>query len=218
MTLSPDLLLHAYSIGIFPMAETRDDDDVFWVDPKLRGVMPLDGFHLSRSLAKTLRRGDYTITIDEDFAGVVDGCADREDTWINPDIRRGYLALQKAGHAHSLEVRDLTGALDGGIYGVTLGGAFFGESMFSRRRDGSKIAIAFLVERLIRAGFTLFDTQFLTPHLASLGGVEMPRTRYHLQLDAALERRAQFEGWDVPGAQDLIDRLRAGGAASDQAT
>lgn len=205
MSLSPDLLLHGYSIGIFPMAEHRDDTDVFWVDPKLRGVMPLDGFHISRSLARRMRRGGYRITINHDFEGVVDGCADRAETWISAQIRQLYLQLHEAGRAHSLEIwQDDT--LTGGVYGVALGAAFFGESMFSRRTDASKIALAYLVDHLNRAGFTLFDTQFLTDHLASLGGVEISRTRYHQQLDHATELRADFSAPLIPTAQDVIQR------------
>ena len=205
MTLSPELLLHGYSIGIFPMAEHRDDTDVFWVDPKLRGVMPLDGFHLSRSLARRMRRGGYKVTINKDFEGVVDGCADRDETWISAQIRTLYLQLHKAGRAHSLEIWQ-DSQLTGGIYGVALGAAFFGESMFSRRTDASKIALAYLVDHLNRAGFTLFDTQFLTDHLASLGGIEISRAEYHRQLDHATGLRANFTTPDIPSAQDVIQR------------
>lgn len=207
MALTPDLLLHGYSIGIFPMAEHRDDPEVFWVDPKFRGVLPLDGFHMSRSLARTIRRSPFHISVDTAFMDVVDGCANRDETWINEEIREGYRALFDLRHAHSLEVWDRSD-LVGGIYGVTLGSAFFGESMFSRRRDASKIAIAYLVELLRRGGFTLFDTQFLTPHLASLGGVEIPRGRYHALLDAALERTATFEHKKIPQPETLISKLR----------
>lgn len=205
MTLSPELLLHGYSIGIFPMAEHRDDTDVFWVDPKIRGVMPLDGFHLSRSLARRMRRGGYQVTINKDFEGVVDGCADRDETWISAQIRTLYLQLHKAGRAHSLEIWQ-DGQLTGGVYGVVLGAAFFGESMFSRRTDASKIALAYLVDHLNRAGFTLFDTQFLTDHLASLGGIEISRAEYHRQLDQATGLRANFTTPDIPSAQDVIQR------------
>ncbi len=205
MNLTPDLLLHAYSIGVFPMAETRDDPEIFWVDPKKRGVFPLDGFHISRSLARRLRRGGYDIRINSDFAGVLAGCADRDETWINRDIRRQYVALHDMGHAHWLEVWQ-DGVLAGGVYGVVLGAAFFGESMFSRRTHASKIALAYLVDRLRQADFTLFDTQFLTEHLASLGAVEIPRARYHAQLRAALTRRADFTAPRIPAPQDVIQR------------
>ncbi|SDI12695.1 leucyl/phenylalanyl-tRNA--protein transferase [Lutimaribacter saemankumensis] len=198
--ISPDLLLHAYAAGVFPMAETRSDPDLFWVDPRRRGVIPLDGFHISRSLARAIRRGDYRVSIDRDFAGVVDGCADREETWISERIRTLYMSLFDLNRAHSLEVWDESGTyLIGGVYGVTLGRAFFGESMFSRRRDASKIALAWLVDHLRRCGFTLFDTQFLTPHLASLGGVEIPRAEYRARLAEALEGDADFNGHDLSG-------------------
>jgi len=205
MTLSPEMLLHGYSIGIFPMAEHRDDTDVFWVDPKYRGVMPLGGFHISRSLARRMRRGGYQITVNTDFAGVLDGCADRAETWISAQIRQLYLQLHETGHAHSLEVWQ-EGKLTGGVYGVALGAAFFGESMFSRRTDASKIALAYLVDRLNLAGFTLFDTQFLTDHLASLGGVEISRADYHRQLDRATLQHTDFTAPPVPSAQDVIQR------------
>ena len=161
MSLTPDILLHGYSIGIFPMAEHRDDPDIFWVDPKRRGILPLDGFHISRSLAKRMRNTKLRVSVDQDFLGVVDGCADRIDTWINAEIRSLYLALYERGNAHSIEVWDDT-ELVGGVYGVTLGAAFFGESMFSRRTDASKIALACLSQMLARGGFELFDTQFIS--------------------------------------------------------
>ena len=149
MTLSPDLLLHAYSIGIFPMAEHRHDPEIFWVDPNRRGIFPLHGFHISRSLARSLKREDYRISFDEDFAGVVDGCADRSETWISEEIRAQYLTLHGMGHAHSLEIWDLESRLIGGVYGVTLGQAFFGESMFSVRKNSSKICLLFLISILV---------------------------------------------------------------------
>ncbi|TNF57473.1 MAG: leucyl/phenylalanyl-tRNA--protein transferase [Rhodobacteraceae bacterium] len=205
MTLTPELLLHGYSIGIFPMAETRDAADIFWVDPKRRGVMPLEGFHISRSLRRSLRSTGYRIAINEDFQAVVDGCADRSETWINAEIRRLYLDLHRMGRAHSLEVWT-DGELAGGVYGVALGAAFFGESMFSRRRDASKIALAHLVDRLRRGGFTLFDTQFLTAHLASLGGIEISRALYQTQLAHALDRRADFLGPPTASGHEVIQR------------
>jgi leucyl/phenylalanyl-tRNA--protein transferase len=195
MRLTAGHLLRGYAAGIFPMAEGRDDPEVFWVDPRRRGILPLDGFRLSRSLRRRLLRGSYAIRTDSDFPGVVDGCADRSETWINATIRNLYLELHRAGHAHSLEVWQ-DGTLAGGVYGVVLGAAFFGESMFSRRPDASKIALAWLVHRLRAGGFMLFDTQFLTPHLASLGGIEIARAAYHRQLAEALERTAAF---DPPG-------------------
>ena len=205
MELTPQVLLQGYAVGIFPMAESRDDPRLFWVNPRRRGIIPLDGFHISRSLARRMRRGGYEITVDRDFAGVVDGCADRVETWINDTIRRLYIALHRMGHAHSLEVW-MDGMLAGGVYGVTLGAAFFGESMFSRRRDASKIALAFLVDRLRQGGFTLFDTQFLTPHLASLGAVEIPRAAYLRRLRRAIAQPADFSAPPLPSAAEVIQR------------
>ncbi|CUI01194.1 leucyl/phenylalanyl-tRNA--protein transferase [Leisingera aquaemixtae] len=206
MSLTADLLLHAYSAGVFPMAEHRDDPEVFWVDPKRRGILPLDGFRISRSLAKRIRNGGFEITVNRDFAGVVEGCADRAETWISAEIRDRYLELHAMGNAHSLEVWH-QGILAGGTYGVSLGGAFFGESMFSRRRDASKVALAYLVDRLVQAGFILCDTQFLTPHLASLGGIEVSRARYRALLRDALSKEADFTRPAVPAPQLLLQRM-----------
>lgn len=204
--LTPETLLRAYAAGVFPMAESRDTAELFWVNPRMRGVFPLDRFRLSRSLRRRLMRQDYTVTADQAFAEVVTACADRDETWINPGLERLYHALHTRGAAHSIEVWQ-DGALAGGVFGVTLGGAFFGESMFSRRTNGSKIALAYLVDLLNRAGFILFDTQFITPHLASLGAVELPRSRYMARLAAALEVFADFNGPDpFPGAQGVIQR------------
>lgn len=204
--LTPEILLRAYGMGIFPMAEHRDDPTVFWVDPKRRGVMPLERFHMSRSLAKAMRKSPYRLAIDQDFDGVVEGCADRVETWINDEISSLYSSLHKTGAAHSMEMWD-GDTLVGGVYGVTLGAAFFGESMFSRRTNASKMALAALVDHLRRTGFTLFDTQFLTDHLASLGGVEITRARYHGQLEHALDRRAQFTSQPTPTLQDVVQRM-----------
>ncbi|NRB17155.1 MAG: leucyl/phenylalanyl-tRNA--protein transferase [Rhodobacteraceae bacterium] len=203
--LTADLLLLAYASGVFPMAEHQDDPEVFWVDPKRRGILPLHGFRISRSLARRLRRGDYQITINQDFAAVLTACADRAETWINGDIHARYVELHQMGKAHSVEVWQ-GGELSGGVYGVTLGGAFFGESMFSRRRDASKIALCYLIDRLNQAGFTLCDTQFLTAHLASLGGVEISRAAYQLRLRDALLLKADFTAPAVPTAQELLQR------------
>ncbi|ABF64252.1 Leucyltransferase [Ruegeria sp. TM1040] len=205
MTLSADLLLHAYANGVFPMAESRDDPEVFWVDPKRRGILPLDGFRISRSLAKRLRRDDYSISVNRDFAGVVQGCADREETWINGEIFDRYQELHHDGFAHSLEVW-MDDALVGGVYGVSLGGAFFGESMFSRRRDASKIALAYLVDRLNAGGYILCDTQFITPHLASLGGREISRAAYRRRLAEALDQPGDFISPALPSPQVLLQR------------
>lgn len=203
--LTPDLLLKAYALGVFPMAESRDDPDVFWVDPRRRGILPLDGFHISRSLARRLRRGGVDIAVNRDFRATLAGCADRPETWINDTIHDLYCALHDTGFAHSLEVRR-DGRLVGGVYGVTLGGAFFGESMFSRETDASKIALAFLVDRLQQAGFVLFDTQFTTPHLRSLGGHEIPRATYHTLLSGALRLRCDFTAPDTPDPHSLVQR------------
>ncbi|HBB83323.1 MAG TPA: leucyl/phenylalanyl-tRNA--protein transferase [Sulfitobacter sp.] len=204
--LTPEILLHGYSIGIFPMAEHRDDPEIFWVDPRRRGIMPLNGFHISRSLTRAIRRTSFHHTIDRDFDGVVAACADREDTWINEEIAALYGALHRAGLAHSLEVWDRE-ALVGGVYGVTLGRAFFGESMFSRRDNASKMALAALVDRLRRAGFILFDTQFLTDHLASLGAKEISRADYHAQLDVAKRGSAAFSTPALDSLQDVLQRM-----------
>ncbi len=206
MTLTPDLLLHAYSIGVFPMAEHREDDEIFWVDPKQRGIFPIDKFHISRSLAKTIRRSAYEISVNRAFAEVVKACADREETWINGEIFDRYLDLHAMGHAHSLEVWDQD-RLVGGVYGVSLGGGFFGESMFSRQRDTSKIALAYLIDRLRQAGFRLCDTQFLTPHLASLGAVEISRAAYKARLHQALEHDADFDAPQLPSPALLLQRM-----------
>ncbi len=205
--ITPALLLNAYAAGVFPMAEKRDDPEIFWVDPRRRGVFPLDGFHMSRSLIRRMRRMAPRVTINTAFADVVAGCADRDETWINAEIRRLYLDLHRMGHAHSLEVWEAD-TLIGGVYGVTLGAAFFGESMFSRRTDASKIALAYLVDRLNLGGFRLFDTQFLTPHLASLGAVEITRAAYHHQLELALTESGDFTGPALPdNPQDVVQRI-----------
>lgn len=203
-----EMLLHAYQAGVFPMSDGRSDPEIFWVDPRKRGVMPLDGFHISRSLAKRMRRADYSIHFDENFSGVVGACAAREETWISQRIETLYHQLFKAGFAHCIEVRNQDNHMFGGVYGVSIGAAFFGESMFSTRRDGSKIALAFLVDHLRTAGFTLFDTQFITPHLASLGGLEIPRNEYHEQLATALQHSAQFNaaGLQAPSPHDVLQR------------
>ncbi len=205
--LKPELLLQAYAAGVFPMAESREDPDVFWVDPRHRGILPLDGFRISRSLARTIRRGAFRVSFDAAFEHVIDGCAARDETWINATIRRLCLSLHALGSAHSVEVWE-GDALVGGVYGLTLGGAFFGESMFSTRTDASKVALAYLVDRLRGAGFVLFDTQFITPHLASLGAVEIPRADYRARLAAAIEVRAQFPARAaVPAPQELLQRM-----------
>ena len=193
--VTPELLLRAYAAGVFPMAEHRDDPELFWVDPRRRGVLPLERFHVSRSLRRRLLRGDLGTSVNRDFAGVVRGCADRPETWINGRIAELYLELHMAGYAHSQEVWQ-GGELVGGVYGVALGAAFFGESMFSRRADASKVALAYLTWRLRQGGFALFDTQFVTPHLISLGAEEISRADYHQRLRTALHGVGRFDALD----------------------
>lgn len=184
-------MLAGYARGIFPMAESRGDRRLHWVDPARRGILPLDGFHASRSLCRRIRTSGWTIRADHAFGDVVAGCAARPETWINTPLLGLYDTLFRRGQAHSLEVWEET-TLVGGVFGLALGGAFFGESMFSRRRDASKLALAYLVDRLRWGGFRLFDVQFLTPHLASLGAVEIPRARYRALLAEALAVPADF--------------------------
>lgn len=193
--ITPELLLKAYAYGVFPMAKSRGDDKVFWVQPKLRGVIPLDQFHVSRSMRKVLRRGDFTVTVDTAFSDVLEGCAEskpgRPETWINAKIVELFTDLHNAGLAHSVEVwRD--GTLIGGLYGLAMGAAFFGESMFSRAENGSKIALCHLVGIMNAGGFVLLDTQFITDHLARFGAVEIPQKDYLAQLSAALSQHAVF--------------------------
>lgn len=187
--VTPELIVRAYRAGIFPMAEDAADEDLFWVSPEWRGIMPLDGFHASKSLRKAMRKSGWDIRVDTDWDGVIEGCAtageDRKTTWINGTIRAVYGELFRRGVAHTVEVWD--GAdLVGGLYGLAIGGAFFGESMFHRRTDASKMAMAHLVDRLKAGGFQLLDTQFVTPHLASLGGIEIARAEYEDRLAQAL--------------------------------
>ncbi|MDK9721840.1 MAG: leucyl/phenylalanyl-tRNA--protein transferase [Rhodospirillales bacterium] len=198
--LTPEILLSAYAAGVFPMAESKTDDYLHWIDPERRGILPLDGFHLPKSLAKTIRKGVFEIRIDSAFEAVIDGCAapapGREDSWINPIIRRLFLDLHAMKLAHSVEAwKD--GRLAGGLYGLALGGAFFGESMFSNVTDASKVALAHLVLRLQAGGFTLLDVQFITAHLARFGVVDIERARYHLLLARALQIPADFFAQDA---------------------
>ena len=200
--LDPRLLLQGYATGIFPMADSREASELFWVEPRNRAIIPLDRFHLSRSLRRTLRSGKFHVTRDRAFQAVITACADREDTWINVQLERAMLALHGSGHAHSVVVW-MGGELVGGLYGVKLGRAFFGESMFSRARDASKIALAWLVARLRAGNFTLLDCQFMTEHLASLGAISVPRETYVALLSAALGGGAV--GGSVAGA--LVEAL-----------
>jgi leucyl/phenylalanyl-tRNA---protein transferase len=193
--LDPALLLRAYASGIFPMADARDADEIYWVEPERRGILPLDGFRLSKSLAKTLRSERFETTVDQAFTQTVRLCAavadDRPSTWINGQIEAAVATLHASGHAHSIETWQ-DGELVGGLYGIQLGGAFFGESMFSRATDASKVALAHLVARLRFGGFALLDCQFITPHLASLGAIEISRSDYRLSLSSALLRNPDF--------------------------
>jgi leucyl/phenylalanyl-tRNA---protein transferase len=202
IALTPELLLRAYAAGIFPMAEDAEDREVFWVDPDQRGVLPLDRFHLPRRLRRSLLQELFDIRCDSAFVDVVRGCAEprpeRPKTWINEEIVQLYTALFRLGFAHSVECWH-GGALVGGLYGVALGGAFFGESMFSRVSDASKLALAQLVARLRLGGFRLLDTQFVTPHLERFGAIEIPRRQYHRELAVALEVEAYFPGEPMSG-------------------
>jgi leucyl/phenylalanyl-tRNA--protein transferase len=195
-TLDPDLLLRAYSIGVFPMSDGRNARDLYWVEPRRRAILPLDGFHLSHSLRKTIRSGRFEVTRDAAFADIIRLCAERTDTWINSEIEASYIRLHEAGRAHSIEVwRE--GQLAGGLYGVRLGAAFFGESMVSRARDASKVGLAWLVARLIVGNFQLLDCQFMTPHLKSMGAVEIDQKDYLALLASAL---GEGSGRGVGGA------------------
>jgi leucyl/phenylalanyl-tRNA--protein transferase len=198
-------LLAAYRKGHFPMAESREDDEVFWLDPPHRGVLPLTSFHVPRRLARTMRSSTYTVTVDQDFAGVIRTCAEsthaRDNTWINGLIERSYIHLFESGHAHSVEVRDGT-ELIGGLYGVSIGGAFFGESMFSRRTDVSKMALVHLVARLKRGGYILLDTQFITQHLAQFGAKEVARAAYRVLLARAVAADGRF--YELGGTGDVL--------------
>ncbi|HAA91993.1 MAG: leucyl/phenylalanyl-tRNA--protein transferase [Rhodospirillaceae bacterium] len=194
--ITPDLLLKAYAVGVFPMAEDHDDPDIFWVDPRMRGILPLDRFHVPRRLKRTVRSDRFEVTADRDFEAVIESCAeaadDRPRTWINNRIIELYTSLHHMGHAHSIECwRD--GELVGGLYGVVLGGIFFGESMFTRERDASKVALVHLVARMHAGGFAFVDTQFITKHLTQFGAIEIPRTEYRSMLDDALQVEACFK-------------------------
>ena len=208
--VTPDLLLRAYRAGLFPMAETRHGARLYWLDPELRGVLPLDGFHLPKRLLRTVLSDQYEVSSDRAFATVVAGCAaaapGRQDTWINADIERLFGALHRMGHAHSVECRQ-DGVLVGGLYGVSLGGVFFGESMFSTARDASKVALVHLAARMRMGGYTLLDTQFVTSHLAQFGADEIPRESYKAQLAAAVAVPARW--LPAPDAAALKDEIKA---------
>lgn len=200
--LTPELIIRAYQAGIFPMAEGAETDDLFWVSPQKRGIIPLDQFHIPRSLKKVLKSHPYRLRIDTSFEGVIEGCATagsgRESTWINPTIRRLYGQLFDRGTCHTVEVWE-NKTLVGGLYGLSIGAAFFGESMFHRRTDASKIALVHLVARLRAGNYQLLDTQFVTDHLRSFGGIEIPREDYELRLARALEHRGDFHAFNRAG-------------------
>src|SRR3954468_7435372 len=212
--ITPELMLRAYRAGLFPMAESRRGDRLYWLDPERRGIIPLDGgFPLPKRLLRTTLSGLYRVTADADFAGAIAGCAapapGREDTWINPEIEFLFLSLHRQGHAHSVEVWQGE-ALVGGLYGVVLGGAFFGESMFSRARDASKVALVHLVARLRLGGFTLLDSQFVTAHLAQFGAIEVSRDAYKALLAASLDAPARWVGDPDPALLAREVRMLAG--------
>ena len=200
-TIAVAALVQAYSYGVFPMAEARDDPEIMWIDPEWRGILPLDDFHLPKRLARTVRTTPLVVRVDKAFDAAIAACAKpargRSKTWINDVIERSYIALHRAGHAHSVEVYDGE-ELVGGLYGVSVGAAFFGESMFSTRRDASKIALVHLVARLKAGKYRLLDTQFVTEHLSQFGAIEIPRGRYHDLLRAAVDARANF--YELGGA------------------
>jgi len=212
--ITPEVLLRAYACGIFPMAESVEDPSLFWVEPEMRGLIPLDGFRVAARLARTVRSDAFRITVDTAFKAVIDGCAaphpGRADTWINRRIRDLYTGLHEIGHCHSVEAWD-GDDLAGGLYGVSRGRAFFGESMFHRSRDASKVALVHLVARLIAGGFVLLDTQFVTDHLRSFGAIEVSRRRYRTMLDRAVSANADFRRLppQVSGTEAL--RIIAGG-------
>jgi leucyl/phenylalanyl-tRNA--protein transferase len=217
MRLTPDILLRAYAAGIFPMAETADDPELFWVDPRRRGILPLDTFHVPRRLRRVLRREAFEIRCDSAFEAVLRGCAEatekRPNTWINDEIVRLYSGLFARGAAHSVECWQ-EDELKGGLYGVSIGAAFFGESMFSRATDASKVALVHLVARLRRGGYRLLDTQFLTPHLARFGGIEVSRGRYRRLLAEALAYRAVFPSALAGAAEDPLPPLQSSSTTS----
>lgn len=214
--ITPQVLLKAYSCGIFPMAESADDPALYWIEPQHRGILPLKTVHVPRRLARTVRNDTYRVSIDTDYDGVIEGCAaeraGRRSTWINSRIRLLYQELFRLGHCHTVEVWDGE-RLVGGLYGVALGGAFFGESMFSYARDASKVALVHLVGRLMAGGFTLLDTQFVTDHLRQFGTIEVDRDEFHRQLDVALKHTADFLALprEMPGAAvlDIVERAGA---------
>jgi leucyl/phenylalanyl-tRNA--protein transferase len=212
--VTPEILLRAYAAGIFPMAESADDPGLHWIEPKLRGIIPLEEFHLPARLARLVKNHDYEVLADRDFEAVIAACAAprgaERETWINGPIRRLYGALFEKGFCHTIEVRK-AGQLVGGLYGVSIGAAFFGESMFHRERDCSKLALAHLVARLRAGGYRLLDTQFVTDHLRQFGAIEVPRLRYRAMLEHAIHQPADFAIWPkdiTPAAETVLEWLR----------
>lgn len=214
--ITPEIVVRAYAMGLFPMSESADDPSLFWVEPQRRGIIPLDGFHLSKSLRQTIRTGRFVISIDQDFEAVIDACASlRDTTWINPRIRSLFGALFARGMVHTVECRQ-DGRLVGGLYGLSIGSVFFGESMFHTVTDASKTALAFLVARLIRGGYRLLDTQFITPHLLSLGAIELDKIVYRSLLEDALTSEADFHAIDRDSCNDPEAVIRIIKAASNK--
>jgi leucyl/phenylalanyl-tRNA--protein transferase len=215
--ITPQVLLKAYACGIFPMAESADDPALYWIEPQSRGILPLDGVHVPRRLARTVRSGNFHVRINSDFNGVIDGCAasrpGRRSTWINARIRQLYGALYRQGHCHTVEAWSGS-RLVGGLYGVTLGRAFFGESMFSVERDASKVALVYLVARLIHGGFTLLDTQFVTDHLRQFGTVDLEKGAFHKALEAAIAGQGNYlalpESTSAVAILGIVQRAAAG--------
>ena len=211
--ITPQVLLKAYSCGIFPMAEAADDPALYWIEPQARGVLPLDTVHVPKRLARTMRQGEFQVRINGDFDAVIAGCGaerpGRTSTWINDKIRRLYRDLHDMGRCHTVETW-AGGRLVGGLYGVTLGGAFFGESMFSTERDASKVALVHLAARLIHGGFCLLDCQFVTEHLRQFGTVEISRAEFHTQLEAALRVEGDFLRLEeAPSAERVVAIIAA---------
>ena len=213
--ITPEVLLKAYACGIFPMAESADDPALYWIEPPLRGILPLNDVHVPRRLARTVRQGTFEVRVDSDFEGVINGCAasrpGRRTTWINTKIRSLYRELYNTGYCHTVETYS-GGHLVGGLYGVALNGAFFGESMFSYERDASKVALVYLCSRLVAGGFTLLDTQFVTDHLKQFGALEIGRAQFHALLERALAHRSDFGAMPADaGAEEVLGALAASG-------
>ncbi len=221
LEITPDVLLKAYSCGIFPMAESADDPQLFWIEPQARGLLPLNRITVPKRLRRTIRSAPFEIRVDTAFESVIDGCAaskpGRSSTWINDRIRTLYGELFRLGHCHTVEAWDGSGKLVGGLYGVALGGAFFGESMFSTERDASKVALVYLCARLIRGGFVLLDTQFVTEHLRQFGAVEIDRSRFQLELDNALKAKGTFDSLTpLAKPDDILDIIASAANQPDQ--